>query len=828
MPIFNINSIFAERKKTTVPVIRLPQNVKQALGISAAHENGIFRCEPESGAALFDSCYLFEDINYKNKDIDKKKTTLLQFMELFRVMDGQFKITVASSQRDMDTFVDEIFCPVHGAEYPVVEKGIRAWINQKIDEGTRDIQRILLLTVTCRAASFADAAAYFSTLDVSLSNIFRNLRSRIIRLNGYERLALIQRMARGDETCMDPYSISPEDDAWKNQIMPQDIVQDIDYMLFSNRRYVSVLFGHDYAQTMDEEKVLHSLSDVTFPTYVTLDMQRVPKKLVKERLLSAHVNNEKLISQERIRNVNNRQYGAGTSYTLEKKKEELELTMDQVEDNDEEGIFLGLLVMVEADSLEELTRRVETLKQQAKDFTIEPYNHRQLKAFNTVLPIGGRQVNHMRFLYSSSAVAFQPFYASDLQDKNGIVYGMNRTTKHLLRGDRKKLPAPHGFMIGHTGGGKSFLLKETEISQPLIMTDDDIIILDPNNEQKKYICSLPGGQYFDFTPQSEIYMNPFEIPEHVKKGDVVTRNMFVAKMVEYTVSFCIVAMKNIVVTQIHMNFMERAVRAMYDKYFDAKPFRKEPTMIVFREQLKKMAEGDAPERDREMIRDIVSCLEIYTDGVYDMFAHPSNLKLNSRIVGFGLKNIPESVWEAAMLSIMHFLSMRIDMNQKDKVALRLIVDEAQVLCKKPTTAEQLLYAVETYRKVGAIVTLAAQNLTYVLENKKMRDMFSNCPYKCFLDQGGIDGVNLAQIQELSTTESLALVGDDQGKGVLVWGNQVYLFDAVMAEDNILFDYFNTDFHKKAKKRRKKKAEEIDLDYEKTKEEPPCENDSLKE
>lgn len=41
--------------------------------------------------------------------------------------------------------------------------------------------------------------------------------------------------------------------------------------------------------------------------------------------------------------------------------------MDQLDENDEEGVFLGLLVLVYADSLEELTQRVDILKKKAKE-----------------------------------------------------------------------------------------------------------------------------------------------------------------------------------------------------------------------------------------------------------------------------------------------------------------------------------------------------------------------------------------------------------------------------------------------------------------------------
>ena len=54
--------------------------------------------------------------------------------------------------------------------------------------------------------------------------------------------------------------------------------------------------------------------------------------------------------------------------------------------------------------------------------------------------------------------------------------------------------------------------------------------------------------------------------------------------------------------------------------------------------------------------EIVDSLEDYTTGVYDMFAHETNLDMNSRLIGFGLKNIDQEIWEPCMLTIMHFLS----------------------------------------------------------------------------------------------------------------------------------------------------------------------------
>ena len=76
------NSAFAKGKALTQPVVKLPRSVKQSLCIDKAYSSGNFKIEPMNGEAMYDQCYLFEDINYVNKDIHKKDTTLREIMNL--------------------------------------------------------------------------------------------------------------------------------------------------------------------------------------------------------------------------------------------------------------------------------------------------------------------------------------------------------------------------------------------------------------------------------------------------------------------------------------------------------------------------------------------------------------------------------------------------------------------------------------------------------------------------------------------------------------------------------------------------------------------------
>ena len=99
------------------------------------------------------------------------------------------------------------------------------------------------------------------------------------------------------------------------------------------------------------------------------------------------------------------------------------------------------------------------------------------------------------------------------------------------------------------------------------------------------------------------------------------------------------------------------------------------------------------------------------------------------------------------------------------------MDEAQVVSEKPGSAEMLNNAVITFRKFGGIVTLAMQNVVAALANKKMVELFQNCSYKCFLDQGGVDAQSLAEIQPLSEREFRALGTGKPGEGVIVWNKK---------------------------------------------------------
>lgn len=365
---------------------------------------------------------------------------------------------------------------------------------------------------------------------------------------------------------------------------------------------------------------------------------------------------------------------------------------------------------------------------------------------------------------------------------------------------------PHAIIVGHTGSGKSVLIKATEIFQTLISTSDDILILDPQNEFKE-IVEKYGGSYFDLTPKSKIYINGFEVSDAVFYADKDTKEKFIATQTKYAKSLVAAIMTNILFTQEHATVVSRATRKMFDKIFAQKRLKKQATLRMLWEEIRLELENAKDDYDRSIIKPIFNSLEEYTEGSCDMLAYPSTVRLDNRMIGFGLKNVPPDNWEPVMVTVMHYTSTRMEYNQEAQRATHFIVDETQVVSRKGTSAEQLNTAVATFRKYGGICTMAMQNITAALENKMLKELFSNCNYKCFLDQGGADANALAQIQELSQTEFNALNSEEVGKGVMVWGKKVVLFDAKISKENELYPLINTNFHEKAKEAEKKKQKQ---------------------
>ena len=130
----------------------------------------------------------------------------------------------------------------------------------------------------------------------------------------------------------------------------------------------------------------------------------------------------------------------------------------------------------------------------------------QEQGLMSCLPLAQNLIEIERGLTTSSTAIFVPFTTQELfqSGREALYYGLNALSNNLIMVDRKLLKNPNGLILGTPGSGKSFSAKR-EIANAFLVTDDDIIISDPEAEYSPLVERL-GGQVIKVSPMSTQYI----------------------------------------------------------------------------------------------------------------------------------------------------------------------------------------------------------------------------------------------------------------------------------------------------------------------------------
>ena len=149
------------------------------------------------------------------------------------------------------------------------------------------------------------------------------------------------------------------------------------------------------------------------------------------------------------------------STNMEQQKKEMKEFLDDLTTRDQRMMFAVLTMVHTADTKEQLDNDTEALLTTARkhlcQFAVLKYQ--QMDGLNTVMPYGTRKIDSFRTLTTESLAVFMPFRVQDIYDENGIYYGQNVISKNMIIADRKQLLNGNSFILGVSGGGKSFAAK---------------------------------------------------------------------------------------------------------------------------------------------------------------------------------------------------------------------------------------------------------------------------------------------------------------------------------------------------------------------------------
>lgn len=787
-----------ECKRQTDKIFKMPSSVQDTIPINRIAENGIFELENKPGIHLYDRVYIYEDINFSTQDEAEKEATAENFKKLLNSMNVSYKIIISNQSSDLSNLKNNILQEAVSEEYEPLARAYNNIAKDRIIEGRNGMEQIRYFVITCLKQDYESAKSFFNTMEASLTQTFRKLGSGLIPLNASQRLRALHSFYRmGKESLFgfdwDEYIYMKRD--WRNDIINTSIKEHKDYLEMDHDRVVSILFVRSFASGLSDS-FLKELTDVPFPAIVTMDCDPVDNEYAFKLFMDKYMATERSIDRQQETKNKNGAYSTDVSYDKRKEKEELEEYLDEIRAYDAKMFYVGITIAVSADNIKQLKERIDTIKTigSTHNMEIEEHEWNQLDALNTTLPTGARFVNTMRALFTDSLTVFMPFNVQEISHKKGFYYGINQVSKNLIMGNRKKLKNGNGFIFGVPGAGKSEDAK-LEMGQVLSFTKDDVTVIDPKGEYED-ITDVFKGQYVKYTQSSDnkVYSNPFHVPEVVED-----EQKFISEKAEFAYAICEQAIKPDVLTSKHISVIDRAVKNIYEKYFESrrklkkKEVLESPTFVTLREYFSEYA----IEQDDEEAKDLAKQLEVFTTGTLNIFTHQQTIEEGNRFTVYGLSELGKKMRALAMLVVIETITSKIQYNAKYMKATWVYVDEAHELFNDEYALLALEKLWRIVRSLGGICTGITQNIIDSLRNRATKTMISNSEYTVLLDQGSIDRDALQEVFDVSNTQLSYVNGAQEGCGLRRFGNKIVPFNNVLEKGNELYEMFNTNFHEKA-------------------------------
>ena len=308
------------------------------------------------------------------------------------------------------------------------------------------------------------------------------------------------------------------------------------------------------------------------------------------------------------------------------------------------------------------------------------------------LPLGLNLIPIKRALTTTSTAIFVPFTTQELfqNGKEALYYGINALSNNLIMVDRKLLKNPNGLILGTPGSGKSFSAKR-EIANCFLLTNDDIIICDPEAEYAPLVERL-HGQVIKISPTSGDYINPMDL-----NLDYSDDESPLSLKSDFILSLCelIVGGKE-GLQPVQKTIIDRCVRMVYQNYLNDPRPENMPVLEDLYDLLRTQEEKEA--------QYIATALEIYVTGSLNVFNHRTNVNIQNRIVCYDIKELGKQLKKIGMLVVQDQVWNRVTINRAAHKSTRYYIDEMHLLLKEEQTAAYTVEIWKRFRKWGGIPT----------------------------------------------------------------------------------------------------------------------------
>ena len=711
----------------------------------------------------------FQDINYQLAQQEDKTAIFEEWCSFLNFFDSSihFELSFVNMATAAADFEKNIRIRHRFDGYDDIRDEYSGMLKTQLAQGNNGLTKTKYLTFGIEADSMKQAKPRLTHIQTDVVNNFRRLGVKTKVLNGAERLKLMHNIFHMGDSERFAFD-------WKwlpgSGLSVKDFIAPSSFVFKGGRQFkMGELDGAmSYLQITASDlsdQLLKDFLEMESSQVVTMHITSVDQnkaiKTVKHTI--TELDRSKIEEQKKaVRAGYDMDIIPSDLATYGKDAKAL---LQELQNQNERMFLLTFLVMNTGKTRQELENNVFQASSiaQKHNCNLRRLDFQQEQGLMSSLPLAQNLIEIKRGLTTSSTAIFMPFTTQELFQvgKEVLYYGLNALSNNLIMVDRKALKNPNGLILGTPGSGKSFAAKR-EIANAFLVTDDDIIICDPEAEYTSLVQRF-NGQVIRISPTSTQYINPMDINEFYSEDDHPE-----SLKADFILSLCelIVGGKEGLLP-VEKTVIDRCVHRIYQRYFNDPRPENMPILEDLYNELLLQEENEA--------KHVATALEIYVKGSLNLFNHRTNVDIENRLVCYDIKELGKQMKKIGMLVIQDQVWGRVTANRSAGRSTRYYMDEFHLLLREEQTAAYSVEIWKRFRKWGGIPTGITQNVKDLLFSREVENIFENSDFIYMMNQAAGDRAILAKQLNISPHQLSYVTQSGEGEGLLFYGNVILPF-----------------------------------------------------
>ena len=756
-----------------------PHTAQQTIPYLQMYPDGICRVSDKR----YSKSIAFEDINYQLAQADDKTAIFENWCDFLNYFDASVSVQLSfinqGAQRERAQQAIDI--PPQDDAFNSIRSEYAAMLKNQLEKGNNGLVKQKYITFSIEADNLAAAKARLSRIETDVLNNFKVLGVTARPQTGYERLQTLHGVFHPEG---EPFRFSwdwlaPSGLNTKDFIAPSSFRFGEGRTFRMGRKLGAVSFLEILAPELND-RMLADILDLETGVIVNLHIRSIDQteaiKTIKRKITDL----DKMKIEEQKKAVRSGYDMDIIPSDLATFGSEAKNLLQDLQSRNERMFLLTFLVVNMADTKRKLDNDVFAAAGIAQKYNcaLTRLDYMQEAGLMSSIPLGENLIPIQRGLTTSSTAIFIPFITQELfQTGASLYYGLNALSNNMILCDRKRLKNPNGLILGTPGSGKSFAAKR-EMANAFLITDDDIIICDPEAEYYPLVQRL-HGQVVRISPTSSQYVNPMDINLNYSEDDnpLALKSDFILSLCELVVG------GKEGLQPVEKTVIDRAVRNVYCPFLADPDPEKMPILGDLYNELLKQPEPEAAR--------IAAALELYVSGSLNVFNHRTNVELSNRLVCFDIKQLGKQLKKLGMLIVQDQVWNRVTVNRAEQKSTRYYMDEFHLLLKEEQTAAYSVEIWKRFRKWGGIPTAITQNVKDLLSSREVENIFENSDFVLMLNQAAGDRAILAKQLNISPQQMKYVTHTEAGEGLLFYGNVILPFVDRFPKDTELYRVMTT-------------------------------------